>query len=382
MRTSLGRLDGKGRQVDGLEGVHDLFAGGRGGQGDHDDDDAAHQEGGEQLVDAQAPPRGAMRYFQMKTMAPAQAIMPEMAPYLLVRFQNREKSRGPKEAPKPAQAKETMLNTVLLGSQARKMATMAMPMTVPRAACMAALRLSFRPKKSWIRSWDMLEAAAGSLESAVDMVEARMPASTTPAMMAKSTPCWLSRSDRRMMMVSASALEPRKGILPVWVTPRPTMPMRMAMNMEMTTHTVAIRREVLSLASSSMAMNRSRMWGMPECRPNPRPRWRRCSIPSGLACPVAGSYPWVMFRKPAGGVGGHQIPPASLLDAEEHDEDQSKGHNNALDQVRGGHGQVPAQHRVANDHGGADDHGGVIIHPKEAVEEGANRLEARGGIRG
>ena len=67
-----------------------------------------------------------------------------------------------------------------------------------------------------------------------------------------------------MMMVSASALEPRKGILPVWVTPRPTMPMRMAMNMEMTTHTVAIRREVFSLASSSMAMNRSRMWGMPK----------------------------------------------------------------------------------------------------------------------
>ena len=72
------------------------------------------------------------------------------------------------------------------------MATTAMTMTVVRAARMAALGLSFRPKKSWIRSWDMLEAAASSWESAVDMVEARMPASTTPAMMAKSTPCWLS----------------------------------------------------------------------------------------------------------------------------------------------------------------------------------------------
>lgn len=116
----------------GFELLHDLLGGGRGGQGDHHDDDAAHQEGGEQLVDAPGAAQGAMRYFQMKTMAPP-AIMPEMAPYLLVRFQNREKrTRGPKEAPKPAQAKETMLNTVLLGSQARKMATMAMPMTVPR----------------------------------------------------------------------------------------------------------------------------------------------------------------------------------------------------------------------------------------------------------
>ena len=36
------------------------------------------------------------------------------------------------------------------------------------------------------------------------------------------------------------------------------------MNMEMTTQMVAMRREVFSLASSSMAMNRSRMWGMPK----------------------------------------------------------------------------------------------------------------------
>ena len=40
--------------------------------------------------------------------------------------------------------------------------------------------------------------------------------------------------------------------------------MSTAMNMEMTTQTVAMRREVLSLVSSSMAMNRSRMWGMPK----------------------------------------------------------------------------------------------------------------------
>ena len=67
-----------------------------------------------------------------------------------------------------------------------------------------------------------------------------------------------------MRMVSASELVPRKGILPSLVTVLPTMPMSTAMNMEMTTQTVAMRREVLSLVSSSMAMNRSRMWGIPK----------------------------------------------------------------------------------------------------------------------
>ena len=64
----------------------------------------------------------------------------------------------------------------------------------------------------------MLEAAASSWESAVDMVEARMPASTRPATMAKKTPYWLSRSESLMMMVSASALVPSRGILPALVT--------------------------------------------------------------------------------------------------------------------------------------------------------------------
>lgn len=67
-----------------------------------------------------------------------------------------------------------------------------------------------------------------------------------------------------MMMVSDSELVPRKGTLPALVTARPTIPMSTAMNMEMTTQMVAMRREVFSLASSSMAMNRSRMWGMPK----------------------------------------------------------------------------------------------------------------------
>ena len=67
-----------------------------------------------------------------------------------------------------------------------------------------------------------------------------------------------------MMMVSASALLPRKGMLPALVTARPMTPMAMAMAMEITTQTVAMRRERFSSFSSRMAMKRRRMWGMPK----------------------------------------------------------------------------------------------------------------------
>ena len=44
-------------------------------------------------------------------------IIPATAPWRAVRFQKREKSiRGPKAAPKPAQAKDTTLKTELVGS--------------------------------------------------------------------------------------------------------------------------------------------------------------------------------------------------------------------------------------------------------------------------
>ena len=42
------------------------------------------------------------------------------------------------------------------------------------------------------------------------------------------------------------------------------MPMSMAMAMEMTTHTEAMRREIFSFLLSWMAMNRRRMWGIPK----------------------------------------------------------------------------------------------------------------------
>ena len=94
----------------------------------------------------------------------------------------------------------------------------AIPKTVPRAACMDALRESLTLKNSCMRSWETAEAAARSWESAVDMVAARMPARMMPATIAKSTPFRLIRSAILMMTVSASELVVRNGIAPTLET--------------------------------------------------------------------------------------------------------------------------------------------------------------------
>ena len=67
----------------------------------------------------------------------------------------------------------------------------------------------------------------------------------------------------RTMMVSLE--EPlRNSRAPALVMPRPTMPMMMEAVMAMTTQTVAMRRLSTSFFSSSMAIKRSRMWGIPK----------------------------------------------------------------------------------------------------------------------
>ena len=64
------------------------------------------------------PPIGAIRNFQINTIELPPSI-PAMAPAMLVLFQKREKSiSGPKVAPKPAQAKDTMVNITLFSSRA------------------------------------------------------------------------------------------------------------------------------------------------------------------------------------------------------------------------------------------------------------------------
>ena len=71
---------------------------------------------------------------------------------------------------------------------------------------------------------------------------------------------------------------------------------------------------------------------------------------------------------------------AGLADAEENDDDQRDGHENALNQIGGTDGEEAAQHGVGNDDARADDHGRVVVPAKEAVEQRAHRLEAGGGI--
>ena len=78
-------------------------------------------------------------------------------------FQNRANTTtGPKDAPKPAHAKDTMPNTELLGSRARKMAMTEMTHTVIRAMVMAVFSEIFTLKKPRSRLWDTLEDAARS----------------------------------------------------------------------------------------------------------------------------------------------------------------------------------------------------------------------------
>ena len=110
---------------------------------------------------------------------------------------------------------------------------------------------------------ETLDAAASIWLSAVDMVAARIPARIRPASTAASTPCCAMRLAMRTMRVSLE--EPlRNSSAPALVMPRPTTPMTMEAVMAMTTHTLAMRRLSTSFFSSSMAMKRSRMCGIPK----------------------------------------------------------------------------------------------------------------------
>ena len=88
----------------------------------------------------------------------------------------------------------------------------------------------------------------------------------------------------------------------------------------------------------------------------------------------------VQITGQSAGILHDYIPAARLLDAEKDDDHQGDGHDDALDQVCRRYRQKPAQDRVADDDHGAHDHGHMVIHPKEAVEEGAHRLKAGGRI--
>ena len=204
------------------------------------------------------PPRGRTRYFQMNTIAPPE-IIPASAPCQFERLQKRaNNTTGPNTAPKPAHAKETMPNTELFGSRAIKAAITAMASKVKRAAFIAFFLSPVLATLSPKRSEDTAEDAAKSCESAVDIVEARMPARIVPASKAGRIPCLLNKSAICTMIVSES--EPvRVFKAPTSLIARPITPIKTATAREMTTQIVATRLESVSFYSSSIAMKRSRI---------------------------------------------------------------------------------------------------------------------------
>lgn len=122
-----------------IEFVGDFFGWGLGEETDDDVCCDGHQEGGKEFIDSQAPPSLLIPYFQMNTMDPPQ-IIPARAPCQLERLQNNaRRTTGPNTAPKPAQAKDTMVKTELFGSRAMNIATTA----IRRSVILSATMLSF-----------------------------------------------------------------------------------------------------------------------------------------------------------------------------------------------------------------------------------------------
>ena len=80
------------------------------------------------------------------------------------------------------------------------------------------------------------------------------------------------------------------------------------------------------------------------------------------------------------GVIGDSAPAAGHFDAEAQHHDQGDGHDDALDQVGGGHGQEAAHDGIQNDHRRADQHGDHVIEAEQAVEQLADGGEAGGGV--
>ena len=121
-------------------------------------------------------------------------IIPARAPCQLERLQNNaRRTTGPNTAPKPAQAKDTMVKTELFGSRAMNIATTAIRRSVILSATMLSFLVSLSFRMLPRRSEETAEDAARSWESAVDMVDARIPARISPARIAAITPCWLRR---------------------------------------------------------------------------------------------------------------------------------------------------------------------------------------------
>ena len=98
---------------------------------------------------ANTPPSLLITSFQRNTM-PAPPTMLAIAPALVVLFQKREKSMmGPKVAPKPAQAKETILKITLSLSSAMTAAITAITQRVILETHITCLSVAFFLNTPW-----------------------------------------------------------------------------------------------------------------------------------------------------------------------------------------------------------------------------------------
>ena len=147
------------------------------------------------------------------------------------------------------------------------------------------------------------------------MVDARIPARISPARIAAITPCLLRRSAIRTIIVS-DAEPSRRSNSPAAVIPSPTTPISTATASEITTHVVATLLESVSFSSSSIAMKRRRICGIPKY-PSPHASME-IILSSGYACsvPVVGSYVVNIVRYPGRDLAWSataSIPPAVLI---------------------------------------------------------------------
>ena len=151
-----------------------------------------------------------------------------------------------------------------------------------------------------------------------------------------------------MMMVSASALVDRKGTLPAAVTPLPMTPMATAMAMEMTTHTVAMRREVFKFLRVLDGHEPQQDVGHTEVAQAPGQSGHdgQQAEAGGAARGRVITPGQVQIAGQGPGVLHHSRRAAGLPDAEEDDDDQGDGHEDGLDQVGKAHGHKAAHHRI------------------------------------
>ena len=198
-------------------------------------------------------------------------MRPARAPFLFDLFQKSARIiTGPNVAPNPAHAKLTIWKTELFGFQASTT-----PITPIRQSASLEIVISFFSGsfawKHFTRISEVIEDdAQRSCESAVDIVDARIPESTTPAITAKMAPWLARRSD--IFIITVSESEPESaGMQPSPLIASPTTPIQTDTAIEIRTQTVATLLESESFFSSSIAMNLSRICGIPKY-PSPHAR--------------------------------------------------------------------------------------------------------------